>query len=140
MLEQGNLRAQVEGILGRNVDPRLVRQEGIYERIPWQPKDGGTVSRELLRRLDELPTVRDAMNADDLIPQIARNKYEVDAAAVAADADTVREGLQNLRRIIGDGGPGWVERVRTALVRREVLPAVAAALLGPEILENRERW
>lgn len=79
------------------------------------------------------------MNADDLIPQIARNKYEVDAAAAAAGVDTVREGLQNLRRIIGDGGPGWVERVRAALAHGEVLPAVAAAVLGPQILADPER-
>ena len=38
--------------------------------------------------------------------------------------------IQNARRIIGRG-PGWVERLRAAVNRGEILPAIAAALVAP---------
>jgi hypothetical protein len=72
------------------------------------------------------------LDASELIPQVARNKYALDAER--AGSDIVRLDLQNLREIVASG-PGWQQRLIDAYRSGKVsLPSLVALGLSPALL------
>jgi hypothetical protein len=53
----------------------------------------------------------------------------------AATWGATRADIQNARKIIGDG-PGWIGRLRVAVRRKEILPAIATALVASSAMQG----
>jgi hypothetical protein len=134
------------GILGRVLPdaktPTRLRVEGGGHDYSDEWKQGvgsGAVTRKMLDKLDQAPgTLAQQLDASDAVPQAARMRMERDAEVAAKTGDPVREDIQNLRRIVGEG-PGWQNRLKEALARGEILPALAAAYLGAGALQGDEQ-
>jgi len=111
-----------------------------YEGLWEQGHGSGAVTSKLLERIDEAERrVPDAVAKLDQSPQIpltALARLERDADFSAQGLGPVREDLQTLRRIIGEG-PGWRGRLKAALVSGPVaLAAVAVSLLAVQAGED----
>jgi hypothetical protein len=74
------------------------------------------------------------MNNNPYIPQDALDRLALDQDWQSKWGVT-REGLQNARRIIGNG-PGWVDRIEAALNNGTILPAVAAAIYSAVLQQS----
>ena len=76
------------------------------------------------------------LDSSELIPQVARNKYALDAAS--AGTDKLRPDVQNLREILGHG-PGWQQRLRDALASGRVsLPSLVLPGIAIPYLASRD--
>jgi len=81
--------------------------------------------RGLLERLDAAtPEIRNALDANPLIPEDAETRRGRDAELAARTCDVTRADMQNAHRIIGEGP--WIQSLKDALARGEVLPAAPA--------------
>jgi hypothetical protein len=70
--------------------------------------------------------------AEKALGNMLRDEEFAKSLGVSAPRD-----IQNARRIIS-GGRGWVDRLREALARGEVLPALAAPLLAAALQGEAE--
>jgi hypothetical protein len=130
------LAAEIRGILADSGAPSRVKTDGVYMSLTdaWKMGEGsGAATTQLLEKLDKHPTIRDGLNQSDLIAKKALANMERDKAL--AGNDTLRADIQNARRIIGEG-PGWVDRLKEALARGELLPAVALPILAAPFLKE----
>ena len=133
-------RAQVERAI------ELARPEGSTgaQRVKIQPgvdtgylsyedefanPGSGDATRALLKQVNQTPGIRQAFNLNADIPQKALNNLARDEEW-ANKWGATRDDIQRSRRIIGEG-PGWIDRLETALKNGAVLPAIGAALLAP---------
>jgi hypothetical protein len=83
----------------------------------------------VLSHINALPLqMRAAFNNNPLIPRNAMDRMTRDQHWMRKWG-APKEDIQNARRIIGEG-PGWVDRLESALKAGAILPAVAAAILG----------
>ena len=103
----------------------------------WKQAEGsGAVTGNLLASLEREPALARHLDASEWIPQVARNKRALDAEG--AGSDTIRQDLQNLRAIVGDG-PGWQQRLTAALASGRVsLPSLALPGIGIPYLASRD--
>ena len=134
-------RAELEKILPDAGKPTRVGVDSVYQGFTQYPKVGegppletlaypgsGHATRLFLDQLDQMPGVRDALIRNRGIPLKALANMERDEAWAKSLGATAPRDIQNARQIISQGGD-WPARLRAALARGEVLPAVAAALL-----------
>jgi hypothetical protein len=120
------------------VDSGYPGYEGTWE----QGAGSGAATRKLLEYLDAAPAqALIALDQNPMIPQVALNRLARDKD-YAAQYGVTREDLTNAREIIGSG-PGWVGRLRKALVAgamatvpTSALPAIGFALLSQPESEN----
>jgi Large polyvalent protein associated domain 23 len=130
ILKKGKLEEEVRGIVPEAGAPRRTYLDtSVYQDLSdlWAKGHGsGAVVTEWLGKVDAMPQLRRALNQDARIPEGALARWRLDEAA--RGQDVLREDLQNLRKIIGEG-PGWIDRVEQALKTGAVaLPAVALFL------------
>ena len=92
----------------------------------------GEVTQEMLSVFDALPKrARNNLQNSLAVRAKAKGNMERDAELAAKTGQPLREDIQRARRILAEGG---IEALRIAKERGEVLPAVAAALLGGRAL------
>lgn len=109
-----------------NVDSGYPGYEGTWEQGPGST----SATMRLFYHLDTAPDgVYDALNQNPYLAQQALNRIERDRDW-ASRWGAGRQDVENARRIIADG-PGWIDRLRRAVERGVVLPAVGAAVLTP---------
>jgi hypothetical protein len=116
---------QYRGIDRAKVDSGYVGFEDQWQ----QPQGSGAVTTEFLKTLEGLPQpVQDALdrNPDIAMAALARLERDQDWAAKWG---APREDIQNARRIMSQG-PGWRQRLQEGVMRREILPATAIAIMG----------
>ncbi len=75
-------------------------------------KGSGAVTDELLRRVSRNPTMREVLDHNEYLSELARGRFERDEAW-GNILGAPREDFQNLRNIVGEG-PGWVSRLEDA--------------------------
>lgn len=120
-----------KGVSRARVDSGYKSYEGAWEA----GMGSGEATARFLGYMDEAgPEVRAHLNASSDIPTVALARLERDDAWRSQWGAT-REDIQNARRIIGEG-PGWIDRLEKALARGELLPAVGAAIILPQLLED----
>jgi hypothetical protein len=124
------------GLLAR---PRQSKVDSVYVPLSqyWKQGEGsGAVTRNLLAELEKEPTLARQLNASETIPQVARNMRALDSQRAGSDA--IRQDLQSLREIIGQG-PGWQQRLRDALASGRVsLPSLVAARISIPYVASRD--
>jgi hypothetical protein len=116
---------QYRGIDRAKVDSGYVGFEDQWQ----QPQGSGAVTTKFLETLAGLPQpVQDALdrNPDIAMAALARLERDQDWAAKWG---APREDIQNARRIMSQG-PGWRQRLQEGVMRREILPATAIAIMG----------
>lgn len=74
--------------------------------------------------------LRDVVNNAPDIAERAAAKMERDAELAGRTGDLLRPDIQNARRIIAENPTRWVDALRAAMARGEVLPAVALPILA----------
>lgn len=121
---KGGLSDAIEQQLGPSDIQRTKVDSGYIE----QKFGGGAATRQLLDHITKTPELKAAFNNNSQIPQMALNRLERDNDW-AAKWGAPREDIQNARRIIGQG-PGWIDRLDSALKSGAVLPATAVAVMG----------
>lgn len=105
-----------------------------YEKA-WEQEGKGGATRKLLRTIDDLPrATQQALDSNPAVPQGALARLERDEQWSKAWGAT-RADIQNARKIIGEG-PGWIGRLRMAVRRKEILPAIATALIASSGLQE----
>ena len=124
--------ADLKDILG--VEPRRMRLDTGYApmfEVGTRP-GSGEVTQEMLSVFDALPKrARNNLQNSLAVRAKAKGNMERDAELAAKTGQPLREDIQRARRILAEGG---IEALRIAKERGEVLPAVAAALLGGRAL------
>lgn len=141
VLRKGLLEEEVRGIAPDVGKPkRVFLDTTVYADLSdlWTKGHGsGQVVSGFFEKLDRMPGLKRALDEDALIPQGAMERYLLDEKA--RGSDTLREDLQNMRKVIGEGGPGWVSRLENAW-KAGVIPLPALALfLQASTDEARER-
>jgi hypothetical protein len=131
LLARNDLPRDIAGVLPGPM-PARARIDSVYVPLGqyWKQGEGsGAVTRNLLAELEKEPMLARHLDASETIPQVARNKHALDAER--AGSDTLRQDLQNLREIVGQG-PGWQQRLRDALASLPslVLPGIAIPYLA----------
>jgi hypothetical protein len=97
----------------------------------WKAEPGsGAVVGKLLGAADRAPVLAERLNNNLRIPKAVEVMAGRDQRIADEYGLPMRKDVENLRRIVGDGRPGWLDRLRTAHARGEYLPAVALAALG----------
>jgi hypothetical protein len=138
LIARNDLRRDIAGVLPSAPMPARARIDSVYAPLGeyWKEGEGsGAVTRNLLAELEKEPTLARQLDASETIPQVARNKYALDAQR--AGSDTIRQDLQNLREIVGQG-PGWQQRLRDALASGRVsLPSLAPPGIAIPYLGSR---
>jgi hypothetical protein len=139
-LRQGDILHEL-GQHGLYMMPRRVaigEGNSVYrDLVPlWRQGEGsGAVTRNLLAELEKEPFAAKQLDVSQLIPQVARNKMALDAER--AGSDYVRQDVQNLRDIVGQG-PGWQDRLRDALKSGKVsLPSLLLPGISLPYLASR---
>jgi hypothetical protein len=79
--------------------------------------------------LDQEPALAKQLNESSQIPKDVLALHDRDQDLAAAHGLATREDVQNMRRIIGEGSPGFVDRLRAAYARGQLLPAAMLAAL-----------
>jgi len=96
----------------------------------WEAGEGsGEVTRRILKEVNQTPEMRAAFEANEMIPENAMARLERDDEWAARWGAT-RADIQNLRRVIGQGGKKWVTALEKALKEGKISLPAAAALLG----------
>ena len=129
----------VKKVLGNTKEGFRVNVDGIYADLTdaWKAGEGsGRVSQQVLDKINVTPELRSAFNNNPYIAQNALNYISRDADLAKQFGTKGRKDLETLRGIIGDG-PGWVERLETA-VKGGVVPGIAAAFLTSALLVSQD--
>ena len=103
----------------------------------WKrPQGSGAVVNKYLEEMDKMPSgTYDAINNNPYIPQVVLNKLERDEN-YRDQFGLVREDVQNLRRIAGEG-PGFIDRLKKAVKAGTIpLPAVVALVTAMQTEEE----
>lgn len=143
----GTLIGDIKSVLP-NAEPRRVGVDSVYESFtPWEEgavsrwaKEGsGEATRHLLDQLDKNPVLRDAYDRNiGIVQKAAENLMRNDQFAKSLGVSAPRD-IQNALRVISEGGRrGWIGRLRAALARGEVLPAVVGPLLAAVLASPSE--
>lgn len=136
-------RNMVEGLLGEALPegsgaPQRASIDSGYAGLTdeWRKGVGsGAATERLLAQINQNPQMRAAFDNNADIASNALARMERDAE-YAAQFGATREDIQNARKIIGDGGKGWVTRLEKALKSGALLPAIGAAILGPAMMRG----
>jgi hypothetical protein len=97
----------------------------------WKAKPGsGVMVGKLLGAADEAPVLAKRLNNNLEIPKAVRDLAGRDQGMSAEYGLPMRKDVENLWRIVGEGRPDWLDRLRAAHARGEYLPAAALAALG----------
>ena len=91
----------------------------------------GRATQRFLDQLENNPTIM--KNIEPELRAKAGENFARDAARAAETGDPVREDVQRARQILRDEG---LSGLKAALMRKELLPAVAAALVVPFLSES----
>jgi hypothetical protein len=103
---------------------RIHTESGCHNYGPlWRQGEGsGAATQYLLDQVDQANLfLREILNDDARIPQVAIARMERDAEWAIKLKDRARPDIQNARRIIGEG-KGWTSRLKSALACGELLP------------------
>lgn len=95
----------------------------------WKHGDraGAPVTGALLDAVTKTPALRSALDNNPYLAERANAKLKRDAQSAHGAA---REGIQNIRQIIGEG-PGWIGRLEAAKKAGKIaLPGLLAPLIG----------
>lgn len=136
-------RKEVEGLLGAASPvgagaPQRAAVDSGYADLTGEWKQGvgsGAATRKLLAKINQNPQLRAAFDNNADIASNALARMERDAE-YAAQFGATRADIQNARKIIGEGGKGWVTRLEKALKEGALLPALGAAILGPAMMRG----
>jgi hypothetical protein len=133
-LQSGSILQDIKNA-GLPATPAPAKVDSVYVPLAdlWKQGEGSrAVTGNLLTVLRNDPVSAAPLDASELIPQVARNKYALDAER--AGSDIVRPDLQNLREIVASG-PGWQQRLIDAYNSGKVsLPSLVALGLLPALL------
>ena len=91
----------------------------------------GRATQRFLDQLENNPAIM--KNIEPELRAKAGENFARDAARASESGDTVREDVQRARQILRDEG---LSGLKAALMRKELLPAVAAALVVPFLSES----
>jgi hypothetical protein len=136
-------RKMVEGLLGDALPegagaPQRASVDSGYAGLTdeWRKGVGsGAATERLLAQINQNPQMRAAFDNNADIASNALARMERDAE-YAAQFGATRDDIQNARKIIGEGGKGWVTRLEKALKSGALLPAIGAAILGPAMMRG----
>lgn len=111
---------------------RAIRTGPYVDYSPiWNAEPGsGAGTGRILGVLDKEPVLAERANKSVEIANTVRAMGHRDQVLSAAYGLPMSEDVQNMQRIIGEGGPGLFDRLRTAHARGVYLPAATLAALG----------
>lgn len=107
-----------------NTDSGYLGYEGDWEK----GVGSGAATKKLLEFFDSAPKATvDAMDRNPYLAQNALARISRDTE-YSAKYGASREDIQNARKIIGEG-PGWVGRLKAAVKKGAILPAVGLGIM-----------